>query len=109
MDAKIRAQTDASVLKRTSSVRCCAPVQGSVIDKFESRHSMPAWIVQQCRCTNGSSHVLNSNGFTRKREAPAINLHFLTSKLLFLRFWSENIIVIYLKYVLFHSFISTTY
>ena len=30
MHAKSRAQTDASVLKRTSSVRCCAPVKGSL-------------------------------------------------------------------------------
>ena len=36
---------------------------------------MPAWIVQHCRC-NCSSHVLNRNGFTRKRAATVVNLHF---------------------------------
>ena len=37
--------------KRTSSGRCCAPVEGSLIDRFEPSHSMTAWIVQHCRCS----------------------------------------------------------
>ena len=84
MYAKSRAQTDASVLKRASSVRCCSPVQGSVIDKFEPRHSMPESIVQHFRCNNSSSHVLNRNGFT----APVVDLHIFTL-IFFLYFWQE--------------------
>ena len=105
MDAKSRAQTDASVLKRTSSGRCCAPVEGSLMDRFETSHSMMAWIVQHCRC-NSSYYGVNRNVFSGKRAAPVVNLHYFTLKLLFLMFSSENIIVLHLKYVLLYSLTS---
>ena len=106
MDAKISAEIDASVLKRTSSVRCCASVEGSLMDRFEPSHSMPAWIVQHCRCNSGSSHGLDKIVFLGKRAAPVVNLRYFTLKLLFLIFWSENIIVLHLKYVLLYSLTS---
>ena len=64
---------------------------------------MPAWFVQHCRCKYSSSHVLKRNGFTKKRAAPVVNLHYFTLKLLILMFSSENIIVLHLKYVLLYS------
>ena len=103
MDAKSRAQTDASVLKRTSSGRRCAPVEGSLMDRFEPSHSMTAWIVQHCRCNSSSYDGLNRNVFSGKRAAPVVNLHYFTLKLLFLMFSSETIIVLHLKYVMLNS------
>ena len=102
MDAKSRAQIDASVLKRTSNGRCCAPVEGSLMDRFEPSHSMTAWIVQHCRCNSSSYYGLNRNVFSGKRAAPVVNLHYFT----LLMFSSENIIVLHLKYVLLYSLTS---
>ena len=106
MDAKSRAQTDASALNRTSNGRCCAPVEGSLMDRFEPSHSIPAWIVQHCRCNSSSYYGLNRNAFSGKRAAPVVNLRYFTLKFIFLIFWSENIIVLHLKYVLLNSLTS---
>ena len=92
MDARSRAQTDASVLKRTSSVRCCAPVEDSLMDIFETSHSMPASIFQHCRCNSNSYYGLNRNVFSGKRAAPVVYLRYFTLKLLFLISSSGNII-----------------
>ena len=68
--------------KRTSSGRCCAPVEGSLMDRFEPSHSMTAWIVQHCRCNSSYYYGLNRNVFSGKRAAPVVNLHYFTLKLL---------------------------
>ena len=108
MDAKSRAQTDASALDRTSSGRCCAPVEGSLnlMDRFEPSRSMPAWIVQQCRCNSSSYYGLNRKAFSGKIAALVVNLRYFTLKFIFLIFWSENTIVLYLKYFLLNSLTS---
>ena len=106
MDAKSRAQTDASKLKRTSSGHCCATVEGSLMDRFEPSHSMTAWIVQHCRCNSSSYYGLNRNVFSGKRAAPVVNLHYFTLKFIFLIFSSENIIVLHLKYIFLYSLTS---
>ena len=103
---KSRAQTDASVLKRTSSGRCCAPVEGGLMDRIEPSHSLPARIVQHCRCNSSFYYGLNRNVVSGKRAAPVVNLHYFTLKFIFLIFSSENIIVLHLKYVLLNSLTS---
>ena len=95
MYAKSRAQTDASVLKRTCSGCCCAPVEGSLMDRFEPSHSMTAWIVQHCRYNSSSYYGLNRNVFSGKRATPEVNLHYFTLKLLFLMF-CQKILLFYI-------------
>ena len=106
MDAKSRAQTDESVLKRNSSGRCSAPVEGSLMDRSELSHSMPAWTVQHCRCNSSSYYGLNRNVFSGKRAAPVVHLRYFTLKFISLIFSSENIIVLHFKYVLLNSLTS---
>ena len=70
-------------VKRTSSVRCCAPVEDTLMDRFEPSHSKPAWVVQRCSCNISSYYGLNRNVFSGKSAAPVVNLRYFTLKLLF--------------------------